>query len=145
MAPTAAASSSPAGPQSSATPQTGLEVTTITFTNEDGDSIDLTVEIADTPEARSTGLMHRESLGEDRGMLFLWPEETTTGFWMRNTLIPLSIAFISREGVVIDIQDMEPLDETLHYAPLPYLYAVELNRGWYEEKGIGVGDEVEVP
>jgi len=143
-----ASPTAPTGPAVSptaGTPGSGLGVTTITFTNADGDTIDLTVEIADTPEKRGTGLMQRESLAEDAGMIFAWPEETSSGFWMKNTLIPLSIAFISREGVITDIQDMEPLDETLHYAPLPYFYAVEVNQGWYGDNGIVVGDAVEVP
>jgi len=143
-APTATASASPVSPQPSVTPQAGLEVTTVRFATESGDAIDLRVEVADTPGERYVGLMHRESLGDGAGMLFVWPEETSSGFWMRNTLIPLSIAFISREGVIRDIQDMEPLDETLHYAPLPYVYAIEVNQGWYEENGIGVGDRAEI-
>jgi uncharacterized membrane protein (UPF0127 family) len=89
--------------------------------------------------------MGRESLDEDSGMLFVFPADTQTGFWMEGTLVPLSIAFITSEGVVIDIQDMQPLDKTLHYPSGPYLYAIETNQGWYEDNGVEVGSEVELP
>jgi uncharacterized membrane protein (UPF0127 family) len=112
----------------------------VTFTNSDGEEVVLSVEVADEPEERTTGLMHRASLPEDAGMIFVYPEGTTTGFYMRNTTIPLSIAFIGADGVIIDIQDMQPLDETLHYAPGTYMYAVEVNQGWYARNGVGVGD-----
>jgi uncharacterized membrane protein (UPF0127 family) len=77
-------------------------------------------------------------------MIFVYTEDTQGGFYMRNTLVPLSIAFIGADGVIIDIQDMQPLDETLHYAPAPYRYAVEVNQGWYGRNGIRVGDGVEL-
>ena len=139
------AARSPATGAPSATASASPDIssgTTVIFTTAEGDEVELAVELADTPEERALGLMNRESLGKESGMLFVWPEETSSGFWMRNTLIPLSIAFISREGVITDIQDMEPLDETLHYAPLPYVYAVEVNQGWYGDNGIGVGDDM---
>jgi uncharacterized membrane protein (UPF0127 family) len=116
----------------------------VTLTNSAGREVVLSVEVADTPEERSVGLMFRESLPEDAGMIFVYTEETTLGFYMKNTTVPLSIAFIGRDGVIIDIQDMQPLDETLHYAPAPYFYAVEVNQGWYARNGIGVGDRAEV-
>jgi uncharacterized membrane protein (UPF0127 family) len=90
----------------------------------------LTVEIADTPDERARGLMYREALDADSGMLFVWPADTGSGFWMKDTLIPLSIAFIDSGGVIVDIQDMEPLDETLHRSPEPYRWAVEANQGY---------------
>jgi uncharacterized membrane protein (UPF0127 family) len=116
----------------------------VTFRNAAGDEVVLSVEVADDAEERARGLMFRESLAEDTGMIFVYAEDTTIGFYMRDTTIPLSIAFIGRDGVIIDIQDMQPLDETLHYAPGPYAYAVEVNQGWYTRNGIGVGDRVEV-
>lgn len=105
----------------------------------------LAVEIADTPEERRVGLMNRETLPAGAGMLFLFPEDTEAGFWMKDTLVPLSIAFIDSAGQIIDIQDMEPLDETLHNPPGPYKYALEANQGWYDDNGIEVGDSIKVP
>jgi uncharacterized membrane protein (UPF0127 family) len=116
----------------------------VTFRNAAGDEVVLSAEVADDAEERARGLMFRESLAEDAGMIFVYAEDTTIGFYMRDTTIPLSIAFIARDGVIIDIQDMAPLDQTLHYAPGPYAYAVEVNQGWYTRNGIGVGDSVEV-
>jgi uncharacterized membrane protein (UPF0127 family) len=78
-------------------------------------------------------------------MLFVWPEDTASGFWMKDTLIPLSIAFIDAGGKIVGIQDMQPLDETLHHSPSPYRYAVEANQGWFAERGIAVGDSVTLP
>lgn len=107
--------------------------------------VPLEVEIADTPEKRAKGLMDRESLPDLAGMLFVWPEDTASGFWMKDTLIPLSIAFIDANGVIVHIEDMEPLDETLHRSPKPYRWTVEANQGWFEEHGIGVGDTTQMP
>jgi uncharacterized membrane protein (UPF0127 family) len=111
--------------------------------NEDG--LPLQVEVADTPEERSRGLMNRESLPEGAGMLFTWPEDSSSGFWMKDTLIPLSVAFIDADGRIIDIQDMEPRDETLHYSPQPFRFAVEVNRGWFGEHAIEAGDTMTLP
>lgn len=118
---------------------------TVTFETGTGESFSLTVEIADTPDERSRGLMSRESLPSDAGMLFAWPEDASAGFWMKDTLVPLSIAFIDAGGTIVDIQDMQPLDETLHHSPEPYRFAVEANQGWFAERGIEVGSEVNLP
>lgn len=117
----------------------------ITFKTTLGEIFFLAVEIADTPDERAVGLMNRESLPEDAGMLFVWPEDTGSGFWMKNTLIPLSIAFIDAAGVIVDIQDMQPQDDTLHYSSSPYRHAVEANQGWFAEHGISPGDTVTLP
>lgn len=117
----------------------------VTFTTQSGRTASLYVEIADTPEEHSVGLMNRERLPDDAGMLFVWPEDTGAAFWMKDTLIPLSIAFIDANGVILDIQDMQPLDETLHQSPAPYRYAVEANQGWFVEHGIAPGDTVTLP
>ncbi|MGB3632459.1 MAG: DUF192 domain-containing protein, partial [Rubrobacteraceae bacterium] len=93
------------------------------------------------------GLMNRTSLGEDRGMLFVFEEEATLSFWMKNTLIPLSVAYIDSEGRIVDIQKMEPLDDDPpHYASAePAQYALEVNQGFFEERGVEVGDMAELP
>lgn len=105
----------------------------------------LMVEIADTPEERRQGLMNRESLPEDRGMLFVFEEEDYRSFWMKNTEIPLSIAFISADGVIMEIRDMTPYSlepvESTHRAK----YALEVNQGMFERLGIEVGAEILFP
>ena len=104
----------------------------------------LTLELAATDEQRSRGLMFRESLPEDQGMLFVFEQQTNASFWMRNTLIPLSIAYIDRDGTILDIQDMQPEAPgypTPIYPPAsPYWYALEVNQGWYARNGVNVGD-----
>ena len=117
----------------------------LTFSRAGGGEVDLYAERADTPEQRSRGLMFRDSLPEGAGMLFDFGGQTQSGFWMKNTTVPLSIAFIAANGGIIDIQDMEPLSEQLHYPAQPYLWAVEANQGWFERKGVAVGDTVLIP
>ena len=137
--------SEPAATATATPAQTTPAGPTVAFKTASGETYRLTVEIADTVEERAIGLMNRESLAEDAGMLFVWPEDTQSGFWMKNTLIPLSIAFIDAAGVIVDIQDMQPQDETLHYSPSPYRHAVEANQGWFAEHGISTGDSVTLP
>jgi len=108
------------------------------------DGIPVRVEVANSSEERQRGLMFREALPADEGMLFVFEREERLSFWMKNTLIPLSIAFISRDGEIVDIQDMEPLDDrTFHRSAQPALYALEMNRGWFERHHVEVGDRVE--
>jgi len=107
------------------------------------DGIPVRVEVADRPEKRRQGLMFREALPSDEGMLFVFEREEHLSFWMKNTVIPLSIAFISGDGEIVDIQDMEPLDDrTSHRSARPALYALEMNRGWFERHQVEVGDRV---
>lgn len=102
--------------------------------------IDVEVEIADDSESRRTGLMNRKSMPEDAGMLFIFESDQKLSFWMKNTLIPLSIAYISAEGEIMEIYDMKP--ESLR--PVESInsvrYALEMNQGWFSRKGIDVGD-----
>ena len=100
------------------------------------------VEVAKTPEQRTVGLMGRDYLGKNDGMLFIFETEDFHNFWMKNTRVPLSIAFIDREGKIVRIADMKPLTLDSH-APLQrILYALEMNRGWFSAHGIKVGDTV---
>jgi uncharacterized membrane protein (UPF0127 family) len=100
------------------------------------------VEVAKTPEERSHGLMGRKYLGKDEGMLFIFETEDRHGFWMKDTFIPLSIAFIEKNGRIVWITDMKPLTLDSHVPPQPIVYALEMNKGWFSSRGIKVGDVV---
>jgi uncharacterized membrane protein (UPF0127 family) len=100
-------------------------------------------EVAATPEERATGLMHRFSLQQDHGMLFVFERPEPLGFWMKNTYIPLSIAFIDANGRILNIEDMAPQTETTHWSRGPGLYALEMRKGWFGERGIRAGDRVD--
>lgn len=116
---------------------------TVNFHGASGETV-LRVEVADTESARTTGLMGRSQLEEDRGMIFVWEEPILTGFWMKNTLIPLSIAFLDTDGVIIDIQDMQPETMNMHMPRGKFQYAIEVNQGYYAAHGISVGDQAEI-
>jgi hypothetical protein len=103
----------------------------------------LTAEVANTDATRSTGLMHRRMLPENRGMLFVFPDIAIHGMWMMNTHLPLSVAFLDRDGVIINIADMTPHSQETHSAARPAKYALEMNRGWFRKRGIKPGDRVE--
>lgn len=103
----------------------------------------LTAEVASTEAERSRGLMHRRMLPENRGMLFVFPRAALHAMWMVNTYVPLSVAFLDREGVIINIEDMTPLTQTPHPASRPAKYALEANRGWFAKRGIKAGAKVE--
>jgi len=113
--------------------------------DDDGGRTALTVELARTAAERSRGLSLREDLPEDRGMLFVFAEDTQTGFWMKDTSIPLSVAFLAEDGTILDIQEMEPFSTEVHRPPGPYRYALEVNRGWFQRHGFEPGGRVEVP
>ncbi len=100
------------------------------------------VEVAKSPEERARGLMGRKHLGKDEGMLFIFEREDYHGFWMKNTFIPLSIAFIDRKGRIVGITDMRPLTLESHLPPRPILYALEMNKGWFSANKIRLGDIV---
>jgi uncharacterized membrane protein (UPF0127 family) len=103
----------------------------------------LTAEVAHTGEARRQGLMHRRILPENRGMLFVFEEAGAHAMWMKNTYIPLSVAFLDERGGVINIADMEPHTVDSHGAARPARYALEANRGWFAKRGIKPGARVE--
>jgi uncharacterized membrane protein (UPF0127 family) len=101
------------------------------------------VETAVTEAQRSKGLMHRRSLDADSGLLFVYSYEQQLSFWMKNTLIPLDIAFIARDGHILNIENMEPLDESTVVSDGKAMYALEMNRGFFEKYDIKVGDRIE--
>ena len=117
----------------------------LTIVNSSGERVPVQVEIADTPEEWQTGLIGRSALAEEAGMLFVFEQEQILAFWMKDTLIPLSIAYIDAEGRIVDIQDMQPLDETSHPSAEPAQYALEVNQDFFEGRGVVVGDMVELP
>jgi uncharacterized membrane protein (UPF0127 family) len=102
------------------------------------------VEMAFTEAEQALGLMHRTAMPMDRGMLFVFPKAEIRNFWMRNTRIPLSIAYIDADKVIVNIRDMQPLDEeTQHLSSKPVPYALEVNQGWFASRGIVAGDVAE--
>lgn len=103
----------------------------------------LQVEIAQTPATMSQGLMHRDHLPEDRGMLFVWPRDQVVGMWMKNTRIPLSVAFIDREYRILNIADMQPHSLQTHPSAGPARYALEVNQGWFARNGIAAGTRID--
>jgi uncharacterized protein len=103
----------------------------------------LTVEIAATPEAMAKGLMFREHMPEDHGMLFVWPGDQVVAMWMKNTLIPLSVAFIDHDLRVLNIADMEPGSLRMHPSRGLARFALEVNQGWFRRHGVEAGARIE--
>lgn len=105
----------------------------------------LTLEIAATPEARKCGLSRRNSLPQNHGMLFVVPKPVILDFWMVDTMLPLSIAFLNEDGRILSIDAMSPDQPRKHYrSPAPARYAMEVNKGWFAQHNIKVGDEVNI-
>ena len=104
-----------------------------------------TIEIADDQSERSTGLMFRETMDDDHGMLFVFPETKEVGFWMKNTPMPLDLIFIGQDGIIRDILPGEPFSEALIAPGEPIRFVLELKRGTAEKAGIKDGDTVRHP
>ena len=103
----------------------------------------LTVEIASRPEQLERGLMFRRALPEDRGMLFVFAAPQILRFWMKNTYLPLSIAFIDADGVIVNITDMKPQTENIHRSAAPAKFALEVNQGWFRRHGVAAGARID--
>jgi uncharacterized membrane protein (UPF0127 family) len=104
----------------------------------------VTAEVADEPQERAMGLMFRKKLAPDRGMLFVMRAPEAAAFWMKNTTIPLSVAYINSSGTILEIHSLKPLDET----PIPSVfanvaYALEMEQGWFSKNGILAGDRIQ--
>ena len=108
------------------------------------------LELARTPQEHELGLMYRESLPPDSGMLFMYQADSREGYWMYHTLIPLSIAWIDRDGTIVDIQDMPRLNDpsdvneatrNVHNPKAAYWYALEVHQGWFVDHGVAVGQQ----
>jgi uncharacterized protein len=102
----------------------------------------LKVEVAADEAALQQGLMFRKKLGPEEGMLFLFGERAYHSMWMKNTLIPLSVAFLDADGNILNILDMEPQTLDTHTSAGPALYAIETNKGWFAAKKVKAGDKV---
>lgn len=99
-------------------------------------------EVASTYPERARGLMHRRDMAERRGMLFVFPRTQVHCMWMRDTFIALSVAFMDEQGTIINIADMQPQSDATHCAAAPARYALEMNRGWFAQRGIKPGARI---
>ena len=127
-------------------PATVLPTREIHVTRADGTRREkLIVEIAATPAQRQQGLMLRQSMPEDAGMLFLFPSVGTIGFWMKDTYIPLTIAYLADDGTILETRNGKPLDTTILTPAGPYQHVLEVNQGWFNRHGFTIGSKVELP
>ena len=99
-------------------------------------------QLAITPQQRQIGLMYRREMPMHEGMLFVFDEPSQQCFWMRNTLIPLSIAFLADDGTVVNIADMKPQSDDSHCSARPVRYALEMNQGWFAKRGVKPGTRI---
>jgi uncharacterized membrane protein (UPF0127 family) len=131
---------SPACAAGGGRPQKKLAALELSIERADGGTAGVLAEIARSGAERETGLMFRESLADGEGMLFVFEKDQMLSFWMKNTLIPLSIAYISYSGRILEIHDMEPRSLAPVRSGRSARYALEVPRGWFERAGIGIGD-----
>lgn len=99
-------------------------------------------QVASTPLQRQTGLMHRRQMPQTEGMLFVFEQPGEQCFWMKNTLIPLTAAFVADDGTIVNLADMKPLDETSHCSAKPVRYVLEMNQGWFAEHHVKAGHKL---
>jgi uncharacterized membrane protein (UPF0127 family) len=99
-------------------------------------------QLAITPMQRQIGLMHRREMPTQEGMLFVFDEPSQQCFWMRNTLIPLSIAFLADDGTVVNVADMKPQSDDSHCSAKPVRFALEMNQGWFAKRGVKPGTRI---
>lgn len=102
----------------------------------------ITAEVAATPQTRMIGLMMREALKPNHGMVFVFEDKSQHCFWMRNTLLPLSIAFIDDDGTIVNIADMAPKSEASTCPQRPVRYALEMEQGWFAKRGVTAGKKI---
>lgn len=100
-------------------------------------------ELAITGEQQATGMMFRKTMGTNEGMLFVNDDAGVRCFWMRNTLLPLSIAFIADDGTIVNVADMDAQSDKSHCSAKPVRYALEMNRGWFAKRGIAAGAKLQ--
>ena len=122
-----------------------LKTAVLSITRPDSPPVKITVEIARTEQERTQGLMYRKKLPDGEGMIFIFERDEQLSFWMKNTLIPLSIAFIASDGRITEIKDMQPLDLNSVKSSRSVRYALETPQGWFTRAGVKAGDVVEIP
>jgi len=122
-----------------------LETAVLSVTRADSSSVEISVEIARTEEEKALGLMHRKKLPDGKGMIFMYDRDQQMSFWMKNTVIPLSIAFIAADGRITEIKDMQPLDLNAVKSTRLVRYALETPQGWFDRAGIQTGDVISIP
>ena len=103
------------------------------------------VQVAATPEQRSIGLMHRAEMPQGEGMLFAFEQATQQCFWMKNTLLPLTAAFITDDGTIVNLADMKPQTPDAHCSEQPVRWVLEMNQGWFAKRGIKAGFKLQGP
>lgn len=99
-------------------------------------------QVAAAPQERQTGLMHRKEMPAHEGMLFVFEQPATQCFWMKNTLLPLTAAFVADDGTIVNLADMKPQTEDSHCSTKPVRYVLEMNQGWFAQKGIKPGSKL---
>ena len=102
-------------------------------------------QVAQTADQRQTGLMHRKEMPQHEGMIFVFDQPAQQCFWMKNTLLPLSAAFIADDGTIVNIEEMKPLVLDSHCSARPVRYVLEMNKGWFAKKGIKAGGKLQGP
>ena len=120
------------------------KTTVLSIERESAAAVEITVEIARTDEERAKGLMYRKQLPDGEGMLFVFDRDQQLSFWMKNTLIPLSIAFIASDGNIVEIKDMQPHDLSSVQSSRSVRYALEVPQGWFSRVNVTVGDVVKI-
>lgn len=121
-----------------------LPVQELTIIKADHSSVAVLAEIAKTDEERAQGLMYRKEVKAGEGMLFVFDRDQIMGFWMKNTEIPLSIAYISSDGIILEIHNMKPHSEAPVTSSRSARYALEVPQGWFESAGVKIGDKVNI-
>jgi len=120
------------------------KTTVLGIEREDGPPVEITVELAKTDEERALGLMFRKQLPDGQGMLFIFDRDQQLSFWMKNTVIPLSIAFIASDGHILEIKDMQPNDINSVKSSRSVRYALEVPQGWFGRVNVKPGDVVKI-
>jgi uncharacterized membrane protein (UPF0127 family) len=119
-----------------------LKTTVLSIERENGQPVEITVELARTDEERALGLMFRKQLPDGQGMLFIFDRDQQMSFWMKNTVIPLSIAYITSDGQILEIKDMQPNDINSVKSSRSVRYALEVPQGWFGRVNVKPGDIV---
>jgi len=119
-----------------------MEVKTISIVRDAQVITELDAEFAVTSHQRKTGLMHRKTLADGKGMLFVFPSSEIQSFWMKNTSIPLTIAYVNSNRVITEFHDLTPFNETPVLSKYPSRYALEVPQGWFDRVGVQIGDRL---